>query len=954
MKSRFINSRNLSANNLGLVAGSVPSADGDPYWESVSLLLKGDGPSGGTNNNFVDTGPYSLAITKNGVVGTSSNSPLAPPPTSGIQYSPAAHGGSIWLNGTASDYLGIAYNSAALELGNSDFTLECWIYAPTPATANQGIFAGAADFHYGLILSGSKIGFLASTNGSNWDINGTLGTATIAANTWYHIAATRSGSTWRTFVNGVQDSTWTSSATVVSRNEEFRIGRWGNNAPLAVGSQISGLRLVKGTALYTGNFTVPTAAPVSITNTTLLCNFTSFAVYDSRCVAKGIETRGNSATMVAQSKYGGSSIYFDGAGDTILIRPTPELSLGAGDFTIETWYYPINATASEVLLDIYDSDSAGRFILRTWGTNGISIAGQAGGAIGNTGSMATANQWNHVAVVRASGVIYIFINGISSGAAIANTTNFTLTTTYAVIGAYASDLGTGSFKGYLDDYRITKGVARYTGNFTPLNKPFPPFYKVQQSDPYWSSVSFLTHADGTNNKNNRILIDETGGNSFVAVNSGSPAQGSYSPFSANTKWDAAMHGGSGYYDGTTDCTHRLDQVNSTNAFADFGNGSFTVETWFLLPVLPGARRSLFSLNHDGLGYATIIANITSNNKIGLSLQEGAGGWKHDDTATGLGSVLVANQWYHLAIERTVGSANVNVYLDGGLIGSYALTSASTVLGQWETARRTYIGAYNTTNLCNCYLSSMRVVKGSNVYGGAFTRPTSPAKIVTNTTLLLNFANAAIWDEKARSVLNTVADSKSMTTVPRFGSSSIAFDGTGDWVSGYRPDGYVDAGGDFTFECWYYQLSRGTSQYGDGFITLWKDVVTPGTGLSTTNPGITLRFNGSANETPNLAFYTGSTFHVNMNMAGTTALNVWNHIAGVKHGNKVRMFVNGVMVGETTVSGVTSTTFKCLIIGAAPDGSASEFHGYIDEVRVTKGVARYTNNFVVPTTSFFDY
>jgi hypothetical protein len=88
------------------------------------------------------------------------------------------------------------------------------------------------------------------------------------------------------------------------------------------------------------------------------------------------------------------------------------------------------------------------------------------------------------------------------------------------------------------------------------------------------------------------------------------------------------------------------------------------------------------------------------------------------------------------------------------------------------------------------------------------------------------------------------------------------------------------------------------------------------------------------------------------ISGSSAIsnNVWTHIAISKSGNSTKLFVNGTQSGSTYTDNNTYLATAQLQIGARYDGVAS-FLGYIDDVRVTKGIARYTSNFAVPTTAF---
>jgi hypothetical protein len=188
---------------------------------------------------------------------------------------------------------------------------------------------------------------------------------------------------------------------------------------------------------------------------------TNAGIYDS-AMQNNLTTVGDAKISTTQSKFGGSSMYFDGTGDYLKVNSNISLALGAGDFTLELWMYP-NATYSGGYAGIVDSrtsaDGAGLIYFGYTGT-----ANQIGWKDNNTNVVTgtvTQSAWNHVAVVRSNGTMKLYINGssVSTGA---NSTNYSVPFTY--IG---SSFDSYAFNGYIDDLRITKGYARYTTTFTP-------------------------------------------------------------------------------------------------------------------------------------------------------------------------------------------------------------------------------------------------------------------------------------------------------------------------------------------------------------------------------------------------------------------------------------------------------------------------------------------------------
>lgn len=217
---------------------------------------------------------------------------------------------------------------------------------------------------------------------------------------------------------------------------------------------------------------------------------------DSAITPKTITPAGNAKISTTQSKFGGSSIYLDGTGDSLSTPCTSDFSFGTSDFTIEAWVY----IAADSAVDIDGTKSAaliaanypsGGSISNTWGlsiSGNTSVTGTAlSVTVFNWSSTITncvanvsisKSAWHHVAFSRKYGVgNYLFLDGTL----LTNTTN-TLSTSAAVnttttnpirVGTTGYSGYLGEFNGYIDDLRITKGVARYTASFTPPAAAFP-------------------------------------------------------------------------------------------------------------------------------------------------------------------------------------------------------------------------------------------------------------------------------------------------------------------------------------------------------------------------------------------------------------------------------------------------------------------------------------------------
>jgi hypothetical protein len=166
----------------------------------------------------------------------------------------------------------------------------------------------------------------------------------------------------------------------------------------------------------------------------------------------------------------GNAIAFDGTGDYLTVTPTTDLAFDTGSFTVECWFYAnsLSAGSYAALMGFHDAID-----INTWAAyvqpNGIFMYGSAGTLTG--GGTISTSTWHHYAATRSGNTLRVFLNGVQEATA-------------TVTGIYASaesgfrvgdDLAASNppFNGYIDDLRITKGIARYTANFTPPAAPFP-------------------------------------------------------------------------------------------------------------------------------------------------------------------------------------------------------------------------------------------------------------------------------------------------------------------------------------------------------------------------------------------------------------------------------------------------------------------------------------------------
>ena len=378
------------------------------------------------NNNFEDSSTNNHLITRNGNATQGTFSPFS------------QTGWGNYFNGTNAQLS--AANNAAFAPGSGDFTAECWIYSSS-ATASASLImghitsGGVANTNWAIykdLPSAGNIGFYAS-DGTTYQING-LGGGSVNNSSWHHIAVTRSGSSFRVFVDGTQvGSTGTWAGTIQTVGYPFKIGY--NGSSDYFNGYISNLRMVKGGALYTSNFT-PSTTPLTTTvssGTVSILTCQSNRFIDNSTNNSTITVNG-SPTVVAFSPFKptarwsaathGGSAYFDGSNDFLTFPDHPALELGNRDFTVECWVYRLSIDSHHGILSKWSAPSY-PFMLWIKATNVIGISINNSLDVSTTATISTGTR-NHIAVTRNANVFTIWLNGVSAATA---TSSITMTDT---------------------------------------------------------------------------------------------------------------------------------------------------------------------------------------------------------------------------------------------------------------------------------------------------------------------------------------------------------------------------------------------------------------------------------------------------------------------------------------------------------------------------------------------
>ena len=205
----------------------------------------------------------------------------------------------------------------------------------------------------------------------------------------------------------------------------------------------------------------------------------STTIIDSSPSPKTVTAFGNAQISTTQSKFGGASIAFDGSGDYLIVTENEALEPGGSDLTWEMW---INTDSSTRYATLYSRTPAA-FSTGMWSllmNNNSNTSGDVALYAGDysstlpllstSGVSVRGGAWHHVAVVRNGTAWALYVDGTSRST---NTWSVAISDIAGAVYIGRDQFYGRDFNGYIDDLRITKGVARYTSNFTPPTAPFP-------------------------------------------------------------------------------------------------------------------------------------------------------------------------------------------------------------------------------------------------------------------------------------------------------------------------------------------------------------------------------------------------------------------------------------------------------------------------------------------------
>lgn len=652
--------------------------------EGTVFLMKADGNSG-TNSviTYVDSAGSSGDFTETG-------SPYA------STFTPYRSGGySTYFDG-AGDFLSVPSADVNLKtLSSNNFTVEGWFYKDD---TQRNIFlfgqrGASGTGASGIQLAVSSTGYmalLACTNGSSFNVSIT-GPTIVTDNEWHHFAVVKNSTTYKVYLDGVEEGTDTESGTITyaSGNPALVIGTvWSSSSSqYDWHGYIKDFR-VSSTARYTAAFDVPTSPFESDDDTELLtCSLPYFG--DASSTDATITTYGN-VSMRGFSPYIREpwkandhigSVYMPVGGYMSLSSYSDLVTLGSGDFTIEMWVYPQSLANYRILLCTRANTSTyGQLHSAIYSDGSVSWISSINGSSWeilktSTTKKVNTNAWNHVALVRNGSSCKIYINGVGETAG--TTSGTFVAPSLFRIGAE----GNGASEDidiHIADYRIQIGTAQYTADFTP---PTAPLSLTDDTTFLMQNKSDANVYDASSTTTELVLDGATSSTASRKFTTSS----SISTNSANVRIDGSPHN------------------------FQFGTGDFTLEGWYLIP--SGQTTYVF---YEGRTAQTQVAPLFYIYQSKLQLYVNGSFVAASSTLSNFQGV-----WCHIALDRYNGSTKG--YFNGTSQFTYSDTN------NYIATADVHFGSYygGSGELANSYIQDVRVTKGYSRYKGSnFTPPTA--------------------------------------------------------------------------------------------------------------------------------------------------------------------------------------------------------------------------------------
>ncbi len=711
----------------------------------------------------------------------------------------------------------------------------------------------------------------------------------------------------------------------------------------------------------------------------------------------GITVNGDAHIDTSSSKFGGASAVFDGAGDSLSVPDSTDFDFGTGDFTIDTWVNFSDAVWFNGVISKYMSGTGWIFTVNT--SSGDMVLYDSGSSSVSARSSFSVNAWYHLAVVRSGSVIKFFKDGVQQEGdkTIPVGRTYNGASTPLKVGIY--DTASGPFKGRMDEVRISKGTARWASNFSPPTQEYvsDSFTKLllhmngNKVDEQWTSYSTASgNTTATTTDSIGILKQETRDNlgriTYLKTRNAGTANvftEEWTTYTVDSKgntvatvWNSATLRDSTNMirqseefrdiDGKLIRTDQHVKQNGQDVIVLMGDRQDGITPEDLTSALPiasaasssaGSMPQAFDGKFDGsyahaaiggsimftLADTTVIGRVDSyfhrTQGIGYQIQASLDGinWytvldKSNAYYKGLQSdVFSPVKAKYLRIQATKSETALSEFnLEEAVIyppKGWPVTSTVSrtfniqgdLLTETQKGGRSESYAYEKDSLDN-------VIKVTETHYKA----DSSFDYVTSRY----FEQEILAGYAVRSI-TPVGDTHIDTSSSKFGGASAVFDGVGDALSVPNSSDFDFGTGDFTIDTW---VNFSDAAWFNGVISKYLS----GTGwiftINTSSGDMILYDSGSSSVIVKSSF----------------SINTWYHVAVVRSGSAIKFFKDGIQQGADQIIPASRSyngAADVLKVGAYDTGNSGAFKGRIDELRVSKGIARWTSNFPPPTSEY---
>ena len=672
---------------------------------------------------------------------------------SNVEYTPQTDGGSVAFDGI--NYIK-PLSGNHFDFGTGDFTIDGWINPNDSKTLPILLDTRSSDpTKNGFTLGLNRTWYLEIKVGSNTYTSDIA----IFRNLWYHFVLSRTSGVINLWLNGNKAGTFSDSTNFNSKEATIGATYDGKNA---YNGYMFNLRINKGVSLYdvNQNFNPPFTISLPNQNTSLLLAAYNHNQIIDRLGKNEIISYGSALSSRDESKFGKGSIYFDGSDfGAITFKQSNNFSFGSSNFTIEGWIYSKKITKNDIDPDtgntlvvevtaskraIFDlrteSNTASGFYLAE-NDLGFKLANSDNTFISTT-SGRNSDTWQHFAVVRNGSTLTLFIDGLSSNGGSFDLTNENFSNANLIIGGYEDGLlSPSTYYGYIDNFIVTKDLAKYTSDFSP-----GPILLTDVE----SSFAGLNKNSFIDNSINKFITTQVGGTNIFG----------YSPKSeASNSYNESLHNGSLYFD--TSVTLPSLEIPYSSTLFDWWTNDFTLEFFIYAP-------SFVSSTIADTDFTSLTNKVASNCIGNFSKNTTEFIWSFgpiaDNTVTfvyqsvdsgtqrpqriDFSQKLTINAWNHVALSKT--SSGVRLYVNG--IGSPL--SAIQFSPRSDSNTPLTIGQYNNTKIADkTYISNLRIVKGTALYTtDTITVPTQALSSIPNTSLLIKATESGVVDSTGNSSL----------------------------------------------------------------------------------------------------------------------------------------------------------------------------------------------------------